>query len=258
MPGIALPDQGTQSVDINTFRLQREREFFGGLRFFLSDVPNETTGMVGVHLDQTNSADSTPFGLSFDIAETPVFEMYVSGGTINVKASDPVAFTVGSLNVTGPSTLSALTVTGATSLAGATISGTSALTTLTVSGTSLLSGVLTAVNVDYSGNLSNTAGGLRLNTASVTPGADADYTLLAAEYKCGIVILNTGSWTAGHNVIFPLSASSVWHFVNTTAFIATLKGASGTGIAVAAGRAATVRHDGTNMRRVSPDLDFTV
>lgn len=259
MPGVALPDQGTQSVDINTFKLQREREFFGGLRFFLSDVPNETTGMVGIHLDQTDSEDGTPFGLSFDIAETPVFELYVSNGTVNVKTSDPAVFTVGSLNVSGAATLASLTVTGATSLAGATISGTSALTDLTVSGTSLLTGLLTAGAAAFSGAIGGSGTAFSFKRFALTFPSDADYTLAAGEKDAVLIDVQAGVITAPRNIVVPGTGSGFYYVINRNAFAVTLKTAGGTGIAVAATRARVIAFpSGVNAFALTVDTDYTV
>src|SRR4051812_40888770 len=118
MPGQKLPDVGTKSAERNEFRLQREREFAGSVRFFLSDTPNETSGLVGIHLDQTADT-ATAFGISLDIDTDPTVELYATSSAFSLVTALPVTFTLGGLTLTGGATLDALTVTGATSLAGA-------------------------------------------------------------------------------------------------------------------------------------------
>ena len=82
---------------------------------------------------------------------------------------------------------------------------------------------------------------------------DADYTLLAAEYSCPILRLAWTGWTGGHNVIVPTTRGAVWDVVNATGQAATVKTVSGTGIAVASGKAARVFCDGANVVRLTGD-----
>lgn len=95
-------------------------------------------------------------------------------------------------------------------------------------------------------------------SATATPGTDADYTLTSTEMSKVIVTVVAGSWTSGHNVIVPNAAGGVWHFSNSTGFSMTVKTAAGTGIAIANGRAAWIRSNGTNCRRMTADIDPTV
>jgi len=259
MPGQKLPDVGTQSVDTNVFKLQREREFFGGLRFFLSDVPNATTGMVGIHLDQTSSSDGTPFGVSFDIAEVPVFEMYVSGGTLNFKSSDPIAFTVSNLDVSGTTTLNTLNVTGTTGLSGFASSATAALTNLTVSGTSLLTGLLTAGAAGFSGVVGGSGTAFSFKRFALTFPSDADYTLAAGEKDAVLIDVQTGVITAPRNIIVPGTGSGFYYVINRNAQAVTLKTSGGTGIAVASARARVIVFpSGVNAFALTANQDYTV
>jgi hypothetical protein len=84
--------------------------------------------------------------------------------------------------------------------------------------------------------------------------ADADTTLTSAQYSCRTLDI-TGILTAGRNVVVPLVDGAEWIACNssTGGFSLTFIGASGTGIAVAAGKSAIVRCDGTDILRVTPD-----
>lgn len=81
---------------------------------------------------------------------------------------------------------------------------------------------------------------------------DADYTLLATEYECQRIRLGWTGWTGAHNVIVPAVVAD-WTIINDTGQTATVKASSGTGIAIANGKAATVFFDGANVRRLTLD-----
>lgn len=120
-------------------------------------------------------------------------------------------------------------------------------------------GGLSANNASFTGVVGgNTGSAFQWASATATPGADADYTLLTTEMAKVIITVVAGSWTSGHNVIVPNGAGSVWHFSNSTGFSMTVKTAAGTGIAIANGRAAWIRSNGTNCRRMTADIDPTV
>jgi len=89
-----------------------------------------------------------------------------------------------------------------------------------------------------------------LATVAITPGADADVTLTAAQYACPVLTLATGSWTIGHNVIVP-THKALWLVINGSSYTATVKTAAGTGIGVATGKAQLLWCDGTNVIAVA-------
>lgn len=123
-------------------------------------------------------------------------------------------------------------------------------------------GQLTAGGASFSGVISGDPSGsgtaLQMKSATVTPGSDADYTLTAAEMSCMLLTIVAGSWTSGHNVIVPTAAGGFWHFSNSTGFGMVVKTAAGTGITIANGRAAWLRSNGANVRRMTVDVDPTV
>lgn len=84
--------------------------------------------------------------------------------------------------------------------------------------------------------------------------SDANYTALAAQFQCRHIEL-TGALTAGRNYVVPLTDGAEWVVFNNTTggFAVTIIGATGTGIAIAAGKTAIVRCDGTNVLRVTAD-----
>ena len=88
--------------------------------------------------------------------------------------------------------------------------------------------------------------------------SNADYTLstagIPAEWQYGTVrITDTGVvLSAAKNIVAPGNAKA-YVFVNATAQTLTLKTPSGTGIAVATGKTAILRCDGTNIVRVTAD-----
>ncbi len=83
--------------------------------------------------------------------------------------------------------------------------------------------------------------------------SDANTTLTQAEARNQILQF-TGTLTAGRNIVLPLVPREYTVFNGTTGgFALTFIGASGTGIAVAAGKRARVYADGTNVVRVTAD-----
>lgn len=119
-------------------------------------------------------------------------------------------------------------------------------------------GAVEAVSFRQSGGSRGFNGGWAWFIATTTPATDADHTVGASEYIAPILQLVTGAWTTGRNVILPNTLGGTWIVVNNTAFSATFKTAAGSGIAVAAGRSATLRGNGTNILRVTADCDFSV
>lgn len=86
---------------------------------------------------------------------------------------------------------------------------------------------------------------------------DADYTLSTSttpqEWQYGILNMS-GTLTAARNIICPTNKKGYILVNNTTGgFALTLKTQSGTGIAVANGKTAILRADGTNVVRVTAD-----
>jgi len=90
-------------------------------------------------------------------------------------------------------------------------------------------------------------------TSVAIPGT-GDYTLLAAEYAKTAIKL-TGVLTGNRNVIVPTAVRDYWITNSTTgAFTVTVKTASGSGVLVTQGKAATLYCDGTNV--VAADTDY--
>ena len=83
--------------------------------------------------------------------------------------------------------------------------------------------------------------------------SDANTTLTFAEVRNQILQF-TGTLSAGRNIVIPLVPRQFTVFNNTTGgFALTFIGASGSGVAVAAGKRAIVHADGTNVVRVTAD-----
>ena len=89
---------------------------------------------------------------------------------------------------------------------------------------------------------------------AVIGGGDANYTLLPAEYSCRTLEI-TGAWAAARDRVLPLTDGAEWVLVNKTSggFGVNVKGATGTGETVAAGKTAVLRCDGVNIVRVTAD-----
>lgn len=86
---------------------------------------------------------------------------------------------------------------------------------------------------------------------------DADYTLSTSttpqEWQYGILNFS-GTLTANRNIVCPVNKKGYILVNNTTGgFSLTLKTPSGTGIAVANGKTAILRTDGTNVVRITAD-----
>lgn len=82
---------------------------------------------------------------------------------------------------------------------------------------------------------------------TITPPTDADYVISADENLYGYFNLADGSWTATHNIILDNIIRSVIIDNSNGTYIATVKTAAGTGIAVGAGEIAILYNDGTNV-----------
>lgn len=82
---------------------------------------------------------------------------------------------------------------------------------------------------------------------------DADVTLTAAQYGAQWIGLAWTGWTAAHNVIVPTVAGATWLVTNSAGYAATVKTASGAGVAVATGKTARVGCNGTDVIRLSAD-----
>lgn len=87
---------------------------------------------------------------------------------------------------------------------------------------------------------------LKLATATITPGSDADVTLTAAQYSCPVLTLATGSWASGHNIIVP-TTTGLYVIINGGSYTATVKTAAGTGIGVATAKAQILWCDVVNV-----------
>lgn len=90
------------------------------------------------------------------------------------------------------------------------------------------------------------------NSKSVAGSSDVTLTTTEARKRTQEY---TGTLTGNINVIVPLFDGSEWVIFNNTsgAFSLTVKGASGTGIAVGQGKTAILRGNGTNILRVTAD-----
>ncbi len=124
--------------------------------------------------------------------------------------------------------------------------GAAALGATTVTGSLTVSGAIGGAS----------GAGLSVTQAVATPSADADYTLSVAEVSCPHVQINTGSWTAGHKIIFPVTAGGLWLVFNNSGYTATLEvvGGSGTGFDLANNKSAwAFNSGGPVLRRSSPD-----
>jgi hypothetical protein len=113
-----------------------------------------------------------------------------------------------------------------------------------------LSPTIAAFNVQLQGN----GQGLAYGRAQVTFSSDADYTLLAAEYQCPILDVQTGVITAPRNLIVPATLGAIWLVRNQNAQSVTVKTPAGTGITIATGKTAFVFCGGANILRASADV----
>jgi hypothetical protein len=85
--------------------------------------------------------------------------------------------------------------------------------------------------------------------------ASADKTLPAAQYNKGFLQAQ-GTNAGAQNWILPLIDGLGFDVTNATGQTVTFKGATGAGVAVATGKAARIRTDGTNYIRVTADVTF--
>lgn len=88
--------------------------------------------------------------------------------------------------------------------------------------------------------------GNEVNTATVTPNANTDYILLVGEYSKEYLVIVTGSWSSGHNIIVPNEVRE-FNIKNETPYDLVLKTAAGTGITVTAGTSRQLWCNGTNV-----------
>jgi len=85
--------------------------------------------------------------------------------------------------------------------------------------------------------------------------SDADYTLVAADWGNEVLRLS-GTLTAQRNVTVP-TVKKQYGIVNATAQTLVVKTSAGSGISIAASRAAIVLCDGTHVIRLTGDTTFT-
>lgn len=85
------------------------------------------------------------------------------------------------------------------------------------------------------------------SVVTITPGADANVTLTAAQVTNRVLVLADGSWTSGHSIIVPDEARG--YVVDNTAgtYTATVTTSGGTGVDVDPGAVASVYCDATNV-----------
>jgi hypothetical protein len=85
--------------------------------------------------------------------------------------------------------------------------------------------------------------------------SDANYATTILEYSGGmLVVTDTGPVLSTGRDVTLANIEKTWIVVNSTAQTLTFKGASGTGIAVATSKTATIFWDGANMRRATADV----
>jgi len=84
-------------------------------------------------------------------------------------------------------------------------------------------------------------------TVEVTPVADADIALTTAESKNLAVAMNTGSWTAGHNVTVPDEVRVYFVDASNCNYISTWKTAAGASVAIPANSLTIVYCDGVDV-----------
>jgi len=107
---------------------------------------------------------------------------------------------------------------------------------------------------DVRNTLSVTAGN-EINDDTITPASDADVTFNSAQNTLDRPILVTGAWTAAHDVIVDNTKRRFW-FQNNSAYTATVKTSSGTGIPVGVGTSRLLMCDGTNVVDPLTDKDL--
>ncbi len=98
--------------------------------------------------------------------------------------------------------------------------------------------------------------------------ANVDYNLTGTQFLQSFLLIMTGALSAARNVIVPITSSGqtikkTFAVKNATSdgsspatgpFAVTFKTAAGTGIAVAPGKTAILRLDGTNVIRITADV----
>lgn len=175
----------------------------------------------------------------------------------------------GSQNVTTTGNLlrtSSLTIasTDATNLyLGSTTSNTNQFATTRIVGNSAVTLQINATTVfDISSSQINTrqpvAGSssgsvpFRFAVSSITKSDATDLTLSASQYSCPILAVG-GTPGGNFNIIGPNTSGALFWITNSTANTLTIKKSGGTGIAIATGKSAMVRHDGTDYIRMTLD-----
>lgn len=93
---------------------------------------------------------------------------------------------------------------------------------------------------------------------TITPTADTDYTLTAAENLYGRLLLADGSWTADHNIIVDTSVRDFIADNTNGTYNATVKTAAGTGIKILAGNYEKLYCDGTNVISLEHNTTITL
>lgn len=118
------------------------------------------------------------------------------------------------------------------------------------------------VLIDAANSVVRTAAALKGNGTALQLGrlvksvaGGANVTLSSAEMESPILEF-TGALTANISVIVPLASGGLFVVFNNTsgAFTLTVKGSTGTGIAVGQGKRAILYADGTNVVRVTADV----
>jgi hypothetical protein len=185
-------------------------------------------------LQHGNSGGVGPIGIGVGIdmqIETATEGLYEPVGRINATAS---AVTAGA-------------VTGALALA------------VPNAGSFVTALSLTAGNAAFLGALGGNGTAFQLKRFALTFPSDADYVLAAGELDAVVIDVQAGVITATRNIEVPATLAGIYIVINRNAQAVVLKTNAGTGITVAAARAAILYlPTGVNMFRLTPDVDFTV
>lgn len=120
-------------------------------------------------------------------------------------------------------------------------------------------GATTVTSLANSGTYGGSGAAFTMKRFALTFPSDADYTLAAGEYDALWIDVQVGVITATRNVIVPVTAGALYIIRNNNTRAVVIKTSGGTGITIAAGRAAIVMTGaGTNYSRLTPDVDFTL
>jgi len=92
----------------------------------------------------------------------------------------------------------------------------------------------------------------RFAKAAITQNSTADTTLTASQYECPVLEVS-GTPGGAFNIIAPNTTNARFEVTNKTPSALTIRRTGGTGVTIAAGKSAIVRHDGSDYIRITPD-----